>query len=290
MLLIPITSEAGLPEFDSARAWEHLTAQCRLGPRVPGTAGHAACLSYLERTLAATGGETLVHPFKAIVADRADTMELANVVARFGPPGQQALLLGAHWDTRPRAEKDRDPTHRDRPILGANDGASGVAVLLTLAELFADVPPPILVEIVLFDGEDQGREGHTTDYALGSQEHARRLVSPGPQAVIILDMVGGVDLHICREGQSEQYAGWLNDILFSRALALGLSGFDDRVCYSIYDDHVPFLQAGVPAVDLVDMHYRQWHTHLDVPEFCSQQSLAQVGALLVDFLYGGSLR
>ena len=274
--------------FDSARAWEHLIAQCRFGPRHPGGEGHALCRAYLEETLREAGGEVVSQPFRAHPPRFAGPVEMANLLARFGPPGRP-ILLGAHWDTRRWADLDPDSTRRDEPILGANDGASGVAVLLALAERFAADPPPIAVEIALFDGEDQGVDGSPETWCLGSREYVRRLVGPGPRAVIIVDIVGGADLRICREEHSQRHAAWLNDLVFSRAKALGLQGFEDRVCYAVIDDHVPFLERGIPAVDLIDMHFPQWHTHQDVPGSCSPESLGQIGTLLVDLVYGGAL-
>jgi hypothetical protein len=171
---------------------------------------------------------------------------------------------------------------RSKPIL-ANDGQRRVPHAAEIMEGSCPVP----VEIALFDGEDQGRRKRDR-YLLGSREGPR--MTPRPAAVIILDIVGGKELHICREGYGEERAGWLNQILFGRAALLGLSGFDDRVCYTVLDDHVPFLRRGLPAVDLVDMHYPQWHTSKDVPEACSPSSLGQCGRLMADFVYGGALR
>lgn len=283
-------AQAAGPEFPQDRAWSHLLAQCGFGPRVPGSRGHALCLAYMEKNLRAAGGADLTRSeFRARIPAARDSVTLINLSARFGPPGPP-LLLGAHWDTRPWSDRDPDSTRRELPILGANDGASGVAVLLALAEVMGAHPPPIPVQIALFDGEDQGREGDEADYLLGSRRFARDLVPPFPRAVIIVDIVGGRDLHICREAYSEEMAGWLNAILFGRARELGLTGFEDRVCYAVYDDHVPFLERRIPAVDIVDMHYPEWHTQADVPRACSPESLGQVGLLLIDFLYGGSLQ
>jgi hypothetical protein len=278
-----------IPEFPAAEAWAHLLAQCALGPRVPGTQAHARCLELMETSLRKSGAAVRRQSFRAKTDAAADSLRLTNLVARFGPPGE-AVLIGAHWDSRPWADKDVDPAKRGRPILGANDGASGVAVLLSLAGIMGKRPPPIPVELVFFDGEDQGREGEDDAYLLGSREHARSLASPFPRAVIVIDMVGGKDMHICREANSDQMAGWLNDLLFRRAGDLGLAGFEDRVCYAVLDDHVPYLERGIPAVDLVDMHFPQWHTVDDVPRVCAPESLGQAGRLLVDFLYGGSLQ
>jgi Zn-dependent M28 family amino/carboxypeptidase len=278
-----------IPDFPAPRAWGYLVAQCAFGPRVPGTPAHEQCLSYLEKSLRAAGGDVSIHSFRAATDASRDSLKMTNVTARFGPSGQ-GVILGAHWDSRPWADQDPDSSMHARPILGANDGGSGVAVLLALSELFQRQPPPVPVEIALFDAEDQGRADHPDGFLLGSWEYARRLIPPFPRAVLVLDMVGGSDLQICREGYSQEAAGWLNDMLFGEARDLGLSGFEDRVCYSVLDDHYPFLQRGIAAVDLVDMHYRQWHTIGDAPRSCSQESLEQTGRLLVSFLYGGSLQ
>jgi glutaminyl-peptide cyclotransferase len=278
-----------VPEFPVDEAWGHLLAQCALGPRVPGSAAHDRCLVLMEKILRERGGIVRRQPFRARVGWRPDSLRLTNLIARFGPPGEP-IVIGAHWDSRPWADRDPVVANQTKAILGANDGASGVAVLLGLARVMGTHPPPVPVELVMLDGEDQGKEGDDDSYLLGSREHARTLTAPFPRLAIIIDMVGGRDLHICREANSDQLAGWLNDILFRRATELGLSGFEDRVCYSVLDDHVPYLEQGIPAVDLVDMHFPQWHTVDDVPRACSPESLGQVGRLLVDFLYGGSLQ
>lgn len=278
-----------VPQFPAERAFRHLTAQCAFGPRVPGTPGHDRCLDYIQQTLRDAGWTVTLQRFRTKTDASPDSVTLTNILAQLGSR-RGGALLGAHWDTRPWADQDPVAANRSKPILGANDGASGVAVLLVLAELMGQSPAPVPVEIAFFDGEDQAREGNEAGYLLGSREFARRLAGPLPQAMILIDLVGGRDLHICREGYSEQMAGWLNEILFERANTLGLTGFDNRVCYTILDDHVPFLERGIPAVDLVDMHYPQWHTVEDGPGACSQESLGQCGQLLADFLYGGLLR
>lgn len=285
----PAVIAADQISFNADRAWEHLLAQCAFGPRVPGSQGHENCLRYLERSLRETSSDLTLQSFRAKPTGAPDTVRLTNLSARFGPTGRP-VLLGAHWDTRPWADCDPDSANHSVPILGANDGASGVAVLLTLAEIFAAAPPPIPVEVALFDCEDHGIAGDPLSWCLGSRRFAESLVPPFPRAVIIVDIVGGKDLLICRESISEEYSGWLNDLIFETAQAMGLWGFENRVCYTTYDDHVPFLEAGLPAVDLVDMHYPQWHTLQDVPEACSKESLEEVGSLLIEILYGGALQ
>lgn len=277
------------PKFDENRAWEHLLAQCAFGPRNPGGSGHERCRAYLESALRATGGRVDIQRFRAKPGGSADSLWMTNLEARFGPPGR-ALLLGAHWDTRPWSDEDPDPKKHDLPILGANDGASGVAVLLSLAEMMAVSPPPQPVTIVLFDGEDSGTEGSAESWCLGSRAYAGRLTAPIPKAGVIVDIVGAKDLLICREEYSETVAPWLNDVVFGLAEALGLPGFQNDVCYAVYDDHIPLIERGIPTVDLVDMQYRQWHTQEDVPHACSRESLGQVGDLLVELVYGGAFQ
>jgi glutaminyl-peptide cyclotransferase len=281
-------ARAAVPEFPAARAMGHLIAQCEFGPRVPQTDAHRNCLAYFEKVLRDAGAYVSTYHFRVPTDASPDSVSMANVTARFGPSGPP-VILGAHWDSRPWADRDKDTARRTRPIVGANDGASGVAVLLTLAEVMRRTPPPIPVEIALFDGEDQGRAENAAGFAIGSRIYAGRLIS-APRAVIVLDMVGGKGLRICREGYSEESAPWLNDILFGRARDLGLAGFEDQVCHAVVDDHYPFLERGIPAVDLVDMDYPAWHTGEDVPRSCSEESLGQTGRLLLDFLYGGSLQ
>lgn len=285
-----VRADEGIPDFPEAAAWEFLVAQCAFGPRVPGTAGHRKCLDYLEATLASTGAAAIRQDFRTATDASRDTLTLTNLTARYGPPGAP-LLLGAHWDTRPWADRDRDPGNRKKPILGANDGASGVAVLLALATILRTHPPPLPVEIALFDGEDQAREGSDGGgYILGSRAHVRGRVPPLPRAVVIVDMVGARDMEICREEVSDLHARQLNDLIFARAAALGLPAFRDEVSSAVLDDHVPFLEAGIPAVDLIDTRYRQWHTLEDLPGACSRESLGQVGRLLTDLVYGGYLQ
>lgn len=289
LTVAPSVQADGSPDFASSRAWEHLIAQCAFGPRVPGTEAHEQCLAYLVKNLGASGAYVSRHVFRLRTDASSDSLTLTNLTARFGPPGA-AVILGAHWDSRPWADQDADASMHGRPILGANDGASGVAVLLALSELFGRRPPPVPVEIALFDGEDQGRAEHPEGFLLGSREYARRLIPPMPRAVVVLDMVGGGEMMICREGYSQTSAAWLNDMLFAMARQLNLPAFDDRICYDVLDDHYPFIQRGIAAVDLIDMHYREWHTTRDVPRACSEESLGQTGRLLVSFLYGGSFQ
>ncbi|MBN2169995.1 MAG: M28 family peptidase [Candidatus Krumholzibacteriota bacterium] len=286
VLVLPAAAAAGPPVFPADEAWSHLEAQVAMGPRHPGADGHARCAAWLATRLGEWGYALEEHRFR--VADPhapSDTLRLVNFRAWL--PGSEGpiLALAAHWDTQPWAQRDPDPGRRAEPILGANDGASGVAVLLTVARLCAESPPPRRVEFLFFDGEDYGRAGRREGYLLGS----RRFVGdhPGyrPELLILLDLVGGRDLRLPMELNSQRAARPQLEALYALAAELGLTAFEARPGREVYDDHVPFLAAGIPAVDLVDLDYPEWDTTADLPAACSPASLAQVGTLLLHYLY-----
>ena len=278
LLLLPAGASAQeVPLFDGERAFELLEHQVDLGPRDPGSEGHAACLDFLEDFLGRRAHRVSPHAFQVDDPYGEGVLRLTNLKASFFPERRRRIALAAHWDTRPRADRQRGGAV-DEPIPGANDGASGVAVLLALSEILQERHPEGFgVDLLFFDGEDYGKEGHMEAYLLGS----RRFVAdhPGyrPEALILLDMVGAKGLSIPMEGNSLRYAPELTNRVFSMAADRGLDVFVPVAGRPILDDHVPFLQAGIPAVDLIDMDYRWWHTLEDAPDKCSDESLRQVG-------------
>jgi hypothetical protein len=275
-----------VPGFDGDRAMELLEAQVALGPRNPGSEGHEACLAFLAEHLAAHAHSVTPHTFKVEDPYGEGSLRLTNLTASFFPERTRRIALAAHWDTRPRA--DRQPGGAvDDPIPGANDGASGVAVLLTLAEILSTRHPEGFgVDLLLFDGEDYGREGDLAHYLIGSRRYVADHPRYRPEALILLDMVGAEGLVISMEGNSLRHAPELTQRVFSMAATLGLSAFVPVPGRPIMDDHVPFLRAGIPAVDLIDLDYRWWHTLEDTPDKCSADSLAQVGELICALLFG----
>jgi Zn-dependent M28 family amino/carboxypeptidase len=276
---------ADLPRFSGERAFALLDELCALGPRVPGTKAHDRARDELASRFEGTADQVELEEFPAASPPYAAGIRLTNIVARFGPGRSPRVLIGAHWDSRPHADEDPDPDRRLEPVLGANDGAAGCALLLHLAELLHDRPPGVGVDLVLFDGEDGGMQDSLTTYCLGSREHVRRMRAPRPAYVIVLDMVGDRDLGLHAEGYSTTYAPDLVRMVWGRAAALGLDEFQLDVRYQVYDDHVPFLEAGIPAVDIIDFDYPFWHTVADTPDKCSAASLAAVGEVLVSLLY-----
>jgi Peptidase family M28 len=284
------TLQTSIPQFDGESAFAYLVKQTSFGPRDPNSVGHRQCLEYLAATLRQFADEVQLQPFTHQGYD-GKMLYLTNVIARFSPEKRDRILLCSHWDTRPRADQDPDPARRSEPILGANDGASGVAVLLQLAGMFKKNPPPIGVDIVFFDGEDYGMEGDLQSYFLGATYFARNKPSDYvPRFGILLDMVGDANLEIPREQHSVRYAPDVVDRVWSTANELGFWQFVNATEEAISDDHLVLNESGIKTIDIIDFNYpdrsnRFWHTHEDTPEHCSARSLEVVGTVVSHVVY-----
>ncbi len=259
--------EPDATSFDGLRAYEDVKTQVAFGPRVSGTDAHAEVRAWMREQLESAGwqvevqeSESLGHPIFNVVAKRSDE-----------PP---QIILGAHYDSRMFADNDPDPVNHSLPTPGANDGASGVAVLLELARSLPEDAPNVW--LVFFDAEDNGRIAGW-DWILGSREFVANN-SVQPRAVVIVDMIGDADLNIYRERNSDPE---LMDEIWSTAEGLGYGNqFISTYKFSMFDDHTPFLEAGIPAVDLIDFDYPYWHTANDTPDKVSPESLEAVGRTL----------
>jgi len=273
--------------FDSQRAYRDLVLQCDFGPRVPGTEAHDRCAQWLVEELRASTEAVSQQSFSHTVRGR--DLNLTNIIAVFNARGkaggresQQALpgiLLCAHWDTRPTAERDPDPAKRADPVSGANDGASGVAVLLELARALKANPTARQVTLVLFDGEDYGPAASAM--FLGSRYFADHYLGPPIAWAVLVDMVGDRDLQIKQEKISVTLAPQVVERIWGAAARAGCSGFAKDRGPAVLDDHVPLLQRGIPCVNLIDHDYLYWHTTEDTPDKCSAASLDQVGRVLL---------
>lgn len=280
------------PEFSGERAMELLIEQCDLGPRFPGSKGHLLVRKMITDLARDQGFSVYNLRFETKDPLSGETLDGCNIVVSAGPSHSERLWLGAHYDTRPRSDHDPDKAKRLAPLIGANDGASGVAVLLHLIEILAKNPPPAGVDFLFFDVEDSGLSGDPRGFCLGSQHLAgtwndfgNPLSQGRPRGVVVLDMVGQKNLRIPMEGYSLANAPVWTTAVFDRAQQLGLASFLPTRGPAVYDDHVPFLQQGIAAVDLIDFDYPQWHTTADTPDKCSAASLAEVGRLMVDLIY-----
>ena len=283
LIAVSLICGCGRSQFDGERAFALLERQCEFGPRPPGSAAHVEAAEWLSLTLSELADEVAVQRF--VAQSRTGDVELTNIIASFRPDSRERVLLAAHWDTRAVAEKDPDPAERETPILGANDGASGVAVLLELARLMADDPPAVGVDIVLFDGEDGGDEGGLPGWCLGSTYYAARMGSYCPQYAVVVDMIGDRDLSIPREPNSWQANPEAVERVWSAARRAGSRSFEDAFGQAMYDDHVPLILAGVPSVLVIDASYEYWHTIGDTPDKCSPRSLEEVGRALEELVY-----
>jgi glutaminyl-peptide cyclotransferase len=265
--------------FDADSAFADLARQVAFGPRVPGTSAHRECGEWIVAELARRGARVERDPFTYTDAD-GRSWPLVNIVGHYGPAGEGRLLLVAHWDSRPWADQDPDSTLRDRPIPAANDGASGVAVLLEVARNLNGRELPRGVDLFFTDGEDLGHEGEPDGYCRGTRRFAGRGLGAYRRAVV-LDMVGDVDLHIPVEGYSYTRAPQVVDWVWTRGLALSPEVFSTQRGNYVYDDHMPLLEAGLPAVDVIDFDYPYWHTHRDDLGAVSARSLGSVGRVVL---------
>jgi glutaminyl-peptide cyclotransferase len=276
---------------DGARALERVEWQVAQGPRVPGTPGHAAVREWLARELARLGGRVERQAFTDTVNARAWPLE--NILGRFGPERGRRIALFAHFDTRPWADRDPDSTQRSAPVPGANDAGSGVAVLLEMAELMHRRPPAVGVDLVFLDGEDFGREMWPEEYSRGARWYAAHLPPTGdqarPVAGFLFDMVGDADLQIWDENHSSLRATNLVELVHEAARATGARHFHPEVRHTVIDDHLPLLDAGLPAVDIIDFDYAHWHTTQDTPDKVSAESLAEVARVAAWLIYSSAL-
>jgi glutaminyl-peptide cyclotransferase len=268
--------QPGGQEFDGERAYQDVLNQVDFGPRTPGSDAHAQTIEYISDELRKAGWKVELQ--KTFMLDH----ELTNIVASKGS-GERTLLAGAHYDSRFTADKDPDQVLASEPVPGANDGASGVAVLLEVARVLPKNPKSA-VKLVFFDGEDQGRIPGW-DWILGSRAYVNSL-QQHPDAVVIIDMIGDSDLNVYREVNSDPL---LTNELWTIASQLG---YDEKIIdeekYRILDDHIPFIEAGIPAVDLIDFDYPYWHTSQDTVDKVSPGSLKVIGDILLIWLEGSA--
>lgn len=268
--------------FDGQRAMEHIANQLAYGPREPGNKkAKRQTAQYIHNGLAPFGAKVKAQTFTAF------GLQGTNLWASFPSQTQSShrIMLGAHWDTRPQAEHDSDKSKRHMPIAGANDGASGVAVLLEIAQILASNPAPVTVDLVFFDLEDMGGIGDRP-FSIGASKFIAANPAYRPSAGVIVDMVCDKNLSIPREQHSQKRAGPLMDQLWDIAKKQKASAFKDRRGQYITDDHVPFLKAGIPVVDLIHYPFPDyWHSTEDSIDKCSADSLQQVGNVLSDFIY-----
>lgn len=273
-------------EFDGAAAFGYLEQQVAFGPRVPGSDAHRRAGRWID-SLARARADSVVVQEWVHVTGKGVRLELRNVLARFNPAATERVLFLAHWDSRPRADAagSRDPS---APVPGANDGASGVALLLGVADALRARPATIGVDLLFVDGEDFGSFEDTTETLLGSRHYARhRPPGPAPLFAVLWDMVADRDQQFYQEGNSLLGAPEVVNLVWDAAAKAGHGGvFIASPKWTLTDDHLPLQQVGIRAIDVIDYDYPAWHTPDDTIDKVSAASLQRVGDVAMAVLRG----
>ena len=295
------TTARVVPIFNPDSAYHYVKAQCDFGPRVPGTEAHAACLNYFVEQFNRFNADTVIVQEGETMLYDGSKMPIRNVVASYGIGKPNRVMICAHWDSRAFADNDINPDNRRKPIIGANDGASGVGVILELARQLGMKDAAMGVDLILFDLEDWGApdwaQSQLSDggWALGSKYWAQRPHIPGYQAqfAILLDMVGAPGAQFYREYFSDQYASWVIDRVWNKAADLGLSHiFVNQRGGGVTDDHLNVIRAGIPCIDIIQFQPDTesgfgdyWHTHNDDMRNIDLSTLDAVGRVLMEIVY-----
>ena len=269
-------------EFSGPTAFQYVQQQMAFGPRIPNTPGHIKTGDWLLSELRARADTVVVQSFQQKTS-KGQTLKLRNFFARFRPQASDRILFVAHWDTRPFADKSANLGQQRLPVPGANEGASGVAVLLAIADALKAKPATVGVDLLFVDEEDYGHFADSTETLLGARYFARHL-PPGYSTLfaVLFDMVGDRDLQIFQEGYSVQNAPEVVQRVWQTADRLGYgSVFVKRVNQTLTDDHVPLQAAGIRAIDVIDFDFPYHHTTEDTIDKVSAESLQIVGNVAV---------
>lgn len=285
-----------VPKFDADKSYEYIAKQVAFGPRVPGSDPHLACRDWMKSELEKTADQVTIQE-STDKNFEGKTVPIYNVIASFNPKAKERILLCAHWDTRPFA--DQDTKDKDKPIDGANDGGSGVGVLLEIANQLKQNPVDIGVDIVLFDTEDGGMPGYADSYCLGSQYWGKEAKKSGYKAKygILLDMVGGKNALFYQEGLSKKHGQHVLDKVWKAANTAGQSSFFSYESVSeLTDDHkYVMFYTGIPTIDIIQYERFNgfgsfWHTHDDNMDVISKRTLKAVGQTVLQVLYQENAR
>jgi glutaminyl-peptide cyclotransferase len=272
--------------FDGAAALGYVRAQVEFGPRIPGTPAHRAAGDWLVRELRARADTVIVQEWTHTTAD-GKRLPMRNILARFGPTAPRRVLYLAHWDSRPVADRESDPAKAALGVLGANDGGSGVAILLGVADALRRTPSTTGVDLLFVDGEDWGSFDTNTDVLIGSRYFAEQLPEPGyaPLFGVLFDMVGDANPRFEQESHSIRGAPEVVQRVWSTAQRMGHGAiFTNREYGPITDDHVPLIEKGLRVIDVIDLDFPWHHTAEDTLDKVSQSTLQIVGDVAVTLI------
>ncbi len=279
--------------FDGARAMKYLEEICKIGPRISGSAGMKRQQELLRKHFEGLGGGVTLQPFTVRQKSRREPTEMANLIVSWFPERKQRVILCSHYDTRPIADQEPDRRKWTQDFVSANDGGSGVALLMELAHHMKDLKTTVGVDFVFFDGEeyifDPGNDFREGDaYFFGSEYFARNVRRDKPQvryiAAVLMDMIGGKGARFPIEQYSWAKAGPLVQAIWNVAAEQRCGAFVREMGPTVRDDHLALNDAGIPAVDIIDFSYTHWHRLTDTPEQCSAASLHQVARVLLAWL------
>jgi hypothetical protein len=275
--------------FDGATALGFVRTQLDFGPRIPNTDGARRCGDWIIAEMRAHADTVIVQTWTHTTVD-GKALALRNIFARWRPQATERVLYVTHWDSRPVSDDDPDPANRSKPMPGANDGASGVALFVELATVLKRTPPNVGVDLLFVDGEDYGQfQPKKQDVLLGSAYFATHLPAPGYQPLygVLFDMIGQRDLQIYEEGNSVQRAPEVVARVWQAAADMDYSNvFMPRSKYTIDDDHLPLLDAGLRVIDVIDYDYPVHHTTRDTIDQLSARSLQIVGDVATGLVTG----
>lgn len=288
------STEAAAPQFDADSAYAYTARQCEFGPRVPGTQAHAQCGDMLVSSLGQWADTVIVQEAPVTTFD-GKHLTARNIIAQFNPQADGHILLLAHWDCRPWADQDPDPSLRRQPVMGANDAASGVAVLMEVARQLHAHHTDMGVDILLVDVEDWGDSDDEDSWALGTQYWAAHphTTSYKPMYGILLDMVGARGATFAPEYYSTNYAPSIVQKVWKAAAEAGYGNyFRSEGGGGVTDDHLAVNKAGIPCIDIIDMRmggehgfFDAWHTTHDTMDNIDRATLKAVGQTLLNIIY-----
>lgn len=275
--------------FDPAQAMKYLEQVCQIGTRISGSEGMSKQRAMIVKHFESLGAKVVIQEFKATQRSTSRPVDMANIIVSWHPSSRERVILCSHYDTRPRADQETDPGKRKAAFISANDGGSGVALLMELGKSMKGMNLKIGVDFVFFDGEEFVFDPDD-EYFFGSKHFGREarknMQVVKYRAAILLDMVAGKGAKFPIEQNSWWKAAPLVREVWSVAQELKAEAFraDEFSRVAVEDDHIPLNNSGIPAIDIIDFEYKHWHRITDTPEQCSGETMAQVARVLSSWM------
>jgi hypothetical protein len=270
--------------FDGDRAMQYLRDLCKIGPRISGSDGMRKQQEFLKEHFEKCGGKVEWQKFTTKQLSQPQSVEMTNMIVHWHPERERRVIFCSHYDTRPHADEEPDRRKWSEPFLSANDGTSGSAWMMELANHMKDLPLNVGVDLVLFDGEEYIFEKGRDKFFFGSEyfaaEYQKQKNRPKYLAAVLLDLFAGKNAKYPKEQNSQFWAGALVEDIWKTAAELKVKSFRDERGIVLDDDHIALNKVGIPAIDIVDFDYRYWHRLNDLPDECSAESFARVGKVL----------